>query len=83
VSLNPEFIETLTEELRRVTTADVGPIVEERGLGDLGLDSVALMELLSSLEEKMNKTISDRELSELRTFGDLQRIFMSGSANHE
>jgi acyl carrier protein len=81
VPLKPEFIETVSEALKKVTTYDFGPIQEERPIADIGLDSVAMMELLTILEENMNTTIDDRELSELNNFGDLQRLLESGSAS--
>ena len=79
--LKPHFVVIVSEALKKVTTCDFGPIQEERAIADIGLDSVAMMELLTILEENMNTTIDDRELSELHNFGDLQRLLESGSAS--
>ncbi len=39
--------------------------------GDLALDSVALMEIIATLEDELRISIPDEELMELRTVGDV------------
>ncbi len=41
-------------------------------ISSLGMDSVAVMELVSFFEEKLNVRIPDEELSKIRTVGDLR-----------
>jgi acyl carrier protein len=41
-------------------------------IATLGMDSVAVMELVSYFEEKLGVRIPDEELSRLRTVGDLR-----------
>jgi len=41
-------------------------------IGSLGMDSVAVMELVSWFEEKLGVRIPDDELSRIRTVGDLR-----------
>jgi 8-amino-7-oxononanoate synthase/acyl carrier protein len=55
--------------------------LEEIGAGtkitELGLDSVALMELIGILEERFSIRIGDQEVSELRSVGDLLNLLHS------
>jgi acyl carrier protein len=44
----------------------------ETVISSLGMDSVAVMELVSYFEEKLNVRIPDEELSKIRTVGDLR-----------
>ena len=41
---------------------------------DLGADSLDAMELNLALEEKLGKTISDEQMSEINTVGDIVKI---------
>ena len=41
-------------------------------ISSLGMDSVAVMELVSFFEEKLEVRIPDEELSKIRTVGDLR-----------
>jgi acyl carrier protein len=41
-------------------------------IATLGMDSVAVMELVSYFEEKLSVRIPDEELSRIRTVGDLR-----------
>ena len=41
---------------------------------DLGADSLDAMELNLALEEKLGKTISDEQMSEIKTVGDIVKI---------
>ena len=43
-------------------------------ISDLGLDSVALIELIGYLEEKLQIRIPDEELADVQTLGDLNDI---------
>jgi acyl carrier protein len=44
----------------------------ETVIATLGMDSVAVMELVSYFEEKLSVRIPDEELSRIRTVGDLR-----------
>lgn len=41
---------------------------------DLGADSLDAMELNLALEEKLGKTISDEQMAEIKTVGDIVKI---------
>ncbi|HST65035.1 MAG TPA: phosphopantetheine-binding protein, partial [Mycobacteriales bacterium] len=43
---------------------------------DLGLDSLAGIELATALEDRFSLRITDDELSALRTYGDLERLVL-------
>jgi hypothetical protein len=42
---------------------------------DLGLDSLSMMEFVVLADEVLQVTLSDAELSDLRTLGDVQSVF--------
>ena len=43
---------------------------------DLGLDSLAGIELATALEDRFSLRITDDELASLRTYGDLERLVL-------
>ena len=43
---------------------------------DLGLDSLGGIELAQALEERFALRITDDELAEVRTYGDLERLVL-------
>ena len=46
-------------------------------VGDLGIDSLGVMELVSELEDKFRLTIADNDLREVETIGDVARAIES------
>ena len=80
MTLKPEFIETLSAALHQVSTADPGALEADRLIADLGLDSIALVDLIVMLEEKTQRSLDDRELANMQTLGDLQRLVDGGAA---
>lgn len=40
-------------------------------IGDLGIDSLGVMELIAELEDQFGLTITDAELRDVATFGDV------------
>lgn len=72
--LDPEFKKHLEEALEEVATGDVGPITAERELGELGLDSISIAEMILILEDKVDVDIEQEELEQLRTFADLEDL---------
>lgn len=51
--------------------ATLTPATEIR---DLGLDSVATMEMVGELEEKLGANFADEDMIRIQTFGDLGRL---------
>lgn len=50
---------------------DESTITEDTSLEDLGTDSLALVELVMSVEEEFNIEIADEDLEKLKTVGDV------------
>ena len=61
------IVDTLNCEEDKVT-------LEANIFNDLGADSLDAMELNLALEEKLGKTISDEQMSEIKTVGDIVKI---------
>ena len=56
---------------------DAELLAEDTSLAaDLGLDSLAGMELATALEDRFRLRIADDELAALRTYGDLERLVL-------
>ncbi len=49
-------------------------LTRETVISKLGLDSVAVMELVSFLEEKLNIRMPDEDLAKVQTLGDLGEV---------
>jgi acyl carrier protein len=69
------------DEVRAVVVEHLGiepeRLTEQATLaGDLGLDSLAGIELATALEDRFALRITDEELSALRTYGDLERLVL-------
>lgn len=73
-ALEPAFVQSVQEALKEVSPQDLGPITSDRPIAELGLDSVSFAELLVVLEDKLNLTIDDSQLKDVKTFGDLQAL---------
>jgi len=73
-TLSPEFIELVNSALTEVTVKDVGPITADRPLRDLGLDSMALAELILLVEERLNVSLDRSHMQGIQTFGDLEAL---------
>jgi acyl carrier protein len=70
-----------TEEVRAAVADHLGIepelLTEQASLAqDLGLDSLAGIELATALEDRFTLRITDDELSALRTYGDLERLVL-------
>ena len=73
-TLDPEFANKLSEALAKVSTRDVGPITADRPILELGLDSISLAEMVLVLEDELDIGLEQRDVMELKTFGDLQDL---------
>ena len=52
-------------------TAKLGNVRREMEIRELGMDSVATMEMVGFLEEKLETQFSDEVMIRIQTFGDL------------
>ena len=66
------IVDTLNCEEDKVT-------LEANIFDDLGADSLDAMELNLALEEKLGKTISDEQMTEIKTVGDIVKILEQGN----
>lgn len=73
-SLSPEFVELVQNALAEVTVVEVGPITADRKLRDIGLDSMALAELILLMEERLDVSLERSHLNGIDTFGDLEAL---------
>ncbi len=77
----------VTAELVRADAADhLGLSADQLGpsarlVEDLGVDSLAGIELSMKLEEKYGINITDDELAEVSTFGDLEQLVLAKAGN--
>jgi acyl carrier protein len=72
---------TRAEEVRAAVAGHLGIepalLIEQASLSqDLGLDSLAGIELATALEDRFSLRITDDELAAVRTYGDLQRLVL-------
>ncbi len=52
----------------------LGELTSDTVISKLGLDSVAVMELVSYFEEKLNIRMPDEDLAKVQTLGDLASL---------
>jgi acyl carrier protein len=51
-------------------------ITRDARIADLGIDSVAMMEIVGEVEDELDITIPDEKLSQLRTVGDIEKVVL-------
>ena len=61
----------LTTILKRHVAPDVAVSQASTIVGDLGLDSLAVMEVIADVEDRFHVTIPEDALPEIRTVGDV------------
>ena len=65
-------LELFTQAALEVDNRKLTGLTKDTVISTLGMDSVAVMELVSFFEEKLSVRIPDEELSRIRTVGDLR-----------
>jgi len=65
-------LELFTQAALEVDNRKLTSLTKDTVISTLGMDSVAVMELVSFFEEKLAVRIPDEELSRIRTVGDLR-----------
>ena len=76
-STDQDLISVLKAAVYDINLKELGAISAVTKISELGLDSVAMMELIGILEENLDIRIPDREMSELHTVGDLLNLLHS------
>jgi acyl carrier protein len=69
-----ELIKAAITAVDTSKTAKLGSIRPETEIRELGLDSVATMEMVGFLEEKLETQFSDEVMVRINTFGDLMAL---------
>jgi acyl carrier protein len=67
-----DILEMFRQAALEVDNRKLPQLTRETVIGTLGMDSVAVMELVSYFEEKLGVRIPDEELARIRTVGDLR-----------
>lgn len=70
-STDQDLISVLKAAVYEVNLKELGDVSAATKISELGLDSVAVMELIGVLEEKFSIIIADEEVAALRSVGDL------------
>jgi acyl carrier protein len=67
-----DVIALFTQAALEVDNRKLSNLSKDTVITTLGMDSVAVMELVSFFEEKLSVRIPDEELNRIRTVGDLR-----------
>lgn len=79
-----EVISLIQEALADVApnrASDFADINAATTIESLGLDSIATMEMVGFLEERVDKTFPDEELTQVSKIGDLANLVRTGRAS--
>lgn len=79
-----EIISLIQEALADVApnrTAEFADITNATTIESLGLDSIATMEMVGFLEERVDKTFPDEELTQVTAVSHLANLIRTGRAN--
>lgn len=68
---NVNVIQLFAQAALEVNGKKLDGLTKDSVIGKLGLDSVAVMELVSFVEEKLDIRMPDEDLAKVQTLGDL------------
>jgi acyl carrier protein len=71
------LLELIADGFTAVTGRPAPAIALDDDIAGLGLDSLAMMELVAWSEERLGVRVPDEELTTVRTVGDLVALFSS------
>ena len=80
---NVDVIGLFKQAALEVHGRELGALDAATEISTLGLDSVAVMEMTGSLEEKLKIRIPDEELAEVETLGQLDTLIRRVIAGKE
>lgn len=75
-----EIIQLFKAAVYEVDQKKLGEVTLETEIAKLGLDSVATMEVIGALEEKLVVRFPDEELATLKSVGDLTALVRRAGA---
>lgn len=73
-TLDQTTIALFVEAINQVSSKRVASVRADQSISELGLDSIAVMEMVGTLEDKLSVHFSDDELTRITTFGDLANL---------
>lgn len=73
-SNDAEIIQLFKDAVREVENKELGDLTAATALTELGLDSVATMEVIGVMEERLNVQFPDEDLANLSSMGDLTAL---------
>jgi acyl carrier protein len=71
---NVNIIQLFAQAALEVNGKKLDGLTKDTVISKLGLDSVAVMELVSFFEEKLNIRMPDEDLAKVQTLGDLGEV---------
>ena len=71
---NVNIIQLFSQAALEVNGKKLDGLTRDTVISKLGLDSVAVMELVSFFEEKLNIRMPDEDLAKVQTLGDLGEV---------
>ena len=71
---NPDVITLFAQAALEVNGKKLSGLTNDTVISKLGLDSVAVMELVSWFEEKLSIRMPDEDLAQVQTLGDLSKL---------
>lgn len=74
MSAHVDVIALFQKAALEVSSKQLSGLTPETVISKLGLDSVAVMELVSYFEEKLEIRMPDEDLAQIQTLGDLTRL---------
>ncbi len=77
MSADGEVIDTILDRLRQIVPADVEVRPDSAIMGDLGLDSLAVMNFVMWLEDTFDVSVPMDRIVEVETVADLARVLQS------
>jgi acyl carrier protein len=71
---NVNIVQLFAQAALEVNGKKLDGLTKDTVISKLGLDSVAVMELVSFFEEKLNIRMPDEDLAKVQTLGDLGEV---------
>jgi acyl carrier protein len=78
-----DFFELFKQAASEVSGNTFDSLDKTTTLSDIGLDSVAVMELVGYLEEQLDIRLPDEELASVQTLGELDELLRRFTAHRE
>ena len=72
-----DVVDMFARIARKVEKDKTFPVMtREVKISDLGIDSVAMMEIIGEVEDELDLTIPDEKLGQLKTVGDIEKVVL-------